>query len=162
MTKPQHLPTATVFTDGACLGNPGPGGWAAIIDADGERRELSGGFSRTTNNRMELLALIEALEQLHEPRQVELVTDSRYLHDALAKGWLTRWQSNGWRTASKSPVKNQDLWKRLLPLIHKHRLTVTWTRGHHGHPENERCDLLASRAAQAPTLNEDKAYLEQG
>jgi ribonuclease HI len=158
----QQRPQATIYTDGACHGNPGPGGWAAIIDIAGERQEISGGFARTTNNRMELLAVIEALERLEGSHQVRLTTDSRYLHDALTKGWLKRWRANGWKTASKSPVKNQDLWKRLLPLVEKHQLQVIWTRGHDGHPENERCDLLAGQAAQSPSLTEDKGYREQG
>jgi len=140
-------PEVTLFTDGACLGNPGPGGWAVIIEESGHRRELSGGWAGTTNNRMELKAVIEGLKALPHSHRVHVVTDSRYIHDALVQGWLQRWQKNGWKTASKNPVKNQDLWKELVELIHKHQVSIEWTRGHQGHAENERCDQLARKAA---------------
>ncbi len=140
-------PEVTLFTDGACLGNPGPGGWAVIIEESGRRRELSGGWAGTTNNRMELKAVIEGLKALPHPHRVHVVTDSRYIHDALVQGWLRRWQKNGWKTASKNAVKNQDLWKELAELIHKHQVSIEWTRGHQGHAENERCDHLARKAA---------------
>lgn len=140
-------PEVTLFTDGACLGNPGPGGWAVIIEESGHRRELSGGWAGTTNNRMELKAVIEGLKDLPHSQRVHVVTDSRYIHDALVQGWLQRWQKNGWKTASKSPVKNQDLWKELVELLHKHQVSIEWTRGHQGHAENERCDQLARKAA---------------
>ncbi len=145
----------TLFTDGACLGNPGPGGWAVIIDSSGKRKELSGGWAGTTNNRMELKAVIEGLKSLLHPSRVHIVTDSRYIHDALVQGWLRRWQSNGWKTAAKSAVKNQDLWKELADLIKVHEVSIEWTRGHQGHTENERCDQLARRAAGKPRLTLD-------
>jgi ribonuclease HI len=143
---------ATLYTDGACLGNPGPGGWAVIIDQAGQRKELSGGWAGTTNNRMELKAVIEGLKSLSAAHRAHIVTDSRYIHDALVQGWLRRWQSNGWRTASKAAVKNQDLWKELAELIKKHHVSIEWTRGHQGHAENERCDSLARKAAGKPGL----------
>ncbi len=145
----------TLYTDGACLGNPGPGGWAVIIDRSGKRKELSGGWAGTTNNRMELKAVIEGLKSLIQPSRVHIVTDSRYIHDALVQGWLRRWQSNGWKTASKQAVKNQDLWKELLEQIKKHQVSIEWTRGHQGHKENERCDHLARKAAGQSRLTLD-------
>jgi ribonuclease HI len=145
----------TLYTDGACLGNPGPGGWAVIIDHSGKRKELSGGWAGTTNNRMELKAVIEGLKSVTQPSRVHIVTDSRYIHDALVQGWLRRWQSNGWKTASKQAVKNQDLWKELLEQIKKHQVSIEWTRGHQGHMENERCDHLARKAAGQSRLTLD-------
>ena len=132
-----------IFTDGACSGNPGPGGWGAILRYRGHERELSGGEDETTNNRMELTAAIRALEALKEPCDVELYTDSRYLADALEKGWVYNWQANNWRKPDKKPALNVDLWERLLPLLAKHQVTICWVKGHAGHPENERCDRLA-------------------
>jgi ribonuclease HI len=144
-----------LFTDGASLGNPGPGGWAAILRWGSHEKELSGGFCHTTNNRMELLAVIEGLTALTRPCHVQVITDSRYVHDAIAKGWLPAWQKRGWKTADKKPVKNQDLWQRLIPLLSRHHVDFHWVRGHAGHPENERCDVLAKQAAQAPGLPQD-------
>ncbi len=144
-----------LVTDGASLGNPGPGGWAAILRFRDHEKVLWGGFSHTTNNRMELLALIEGLAALTRPCSVQVVTDSRYVHDAIAKGWLKAWQHNGWRTADKKAVKNQDLWQRLLPLLQHHDVTLHWVRGHAGHPDNERCDALAKQAAQGDDLPAD-------
>ena len=152
----------TLFTDGACLGNPGPGGWAALIDIQGERREVTGGWADTTNNRMELKAVIEGLKTLPPNSRAHVVTDSRYIHDALTKGWLRRWQHNGWKTASKSPVKNQDLWTELATLLGKHEVSIEWTRGHHGHSENERCDVLAKKAASMARLPLDPANSNRG
>src|SRR5262245_58675255 len=136
---------ATIWTDGACLGNPGPGGWGVIIDADGERRELSGYEPATTNNRMELGAAVEALRALPEPTEVDLHTDSQYLRNGMTE-WLARWKRNGWRTADRKPVKNEDLWRALDALAQIHDVRWHWVRGHDGHPENERCDELANAA----------------
>lgn len=149
----------TIFTDGACLGNPGPGGWGAVLLSGKHRREVSEGFRLTTNNRMELLAVIRALESLKRPSAAEVFTDSKYLHDAVNKGWLARWQRNGWQTAEKKPVKNQDLWLRLDALLKRHRVRFSWVRGHAGNPENERCDRLAKAAALGPELFEDEEYV---
>jgi ribonuclease HI len=135
----------TVFSDGACQGNPGPGGWAAIVDERGERRELSGAEHRTTNNRMELIAVIRALDSLAEPSRVRIVTDSQYVALGMTR-WIHSWQRKGWKTASGSPVKNRDLWQKLLEHSQRHRLTWEWIRGHMGHPENERVDALAKEA----------------
>jgi ribonuclease HI len=137
-----------IFTDGACQGNPGPGGWGAILRYQGREREISGGEAQTTNNRMELRAVIEALSLLKEPCEVTLCSDSRYVCDAIEKGWAKSWKRNGWRKADKKPALNSDLWERLLELLTVHRVTVTWVRGHDGHPENERCDRLAVAAAE--------------
>ena len=131
-----------IFTDGACSGNPGPGGWGAILRYRGVERELSGGDPATTNNRMELMAAIVALETLKRPCRVELYTDSRYVCDG-ATIWLPGWKARGWRTADKKPVKNLDLWQRLEAAILPHRIDWHWIRGHAGHPENERADALA-------------------
>ncbi|HBC27456.1 MAG TPA: ribonuclease HI [Ruminococcaceae bacterium] len=137
-----------IFTDGACQGNPGPGGWGAILRYQGREREISGGEAQTTNNRMELRAVIEALSLLKEPCEVTLCSDSRYVCDAIEKGWAKSWKRNGWRKADKKPALNSDLWERLLELLTVHRVTVAWVRGHDGHPENERCDRLAVAAAE--------------
>lgn len=149
----------TIYTDGACLGNPGPGGWGAVLLDGGRRREISGGFQRTTNNRMELLAVIQALELLQRGSTVEVVTDSKYLHDAVSKGWLVKWRRNGWQTSERKPVKNQDLWLRLDALLQKHDVRFAWVRGHAGDPENERCDRLAGAAALGQGLAEDEKYV---
>jgi ribonuclease HI len=138
-----------LFCDGACSGNPGPGGWGAILryaEKDYER-ELSGGEASTTNNRMELTALLEGLRALKEPCAVAVMTDSKYVADAVTKGWARFWQRNGWVKSDKKPACNADLWQDLLAQLDRHAVTLTWVRGHNGHPENERCDALA--AAQA-------------
>lgn len=132
-----------IFTDGACSGNPGPGGWGAVLRYNGREKELSGGERDTTNNRMELTAVIKALEQLKEPCKVMLTTDSKYVSDGVSKGWAVSWQKNGWRKADKKPALNPDLWERLLELLKIHNVTINWVKGHAGHPENERCDELA-------------------
>lgn len=150
---------ATIYTDGACLGNPGPGGWGAVVIHELERRELSGGFALTTNNRMELLAVVEALNILPAASTVQLFTDSKYIHDAVNKGWLAKWKRNGWRTADKKSVKNQDLWLRIDALLQSHNVRFNWVRGHSGNPENECCDRLASSAASGLNLSEDSGYL---
>lgn len=132
-----------IYTDGACSGNPGKGGWGAVLVYKNMEKELSGGSADTTNNRMELTAVIEALRQLKEPCTVSLTTDSKYVCDAVTKGWVYSWQKNGWKKADKKPALNVDLWEDLLPLLDKHDVTFNWVKGHNGHPYNERCDKLA-------------------
>ena len=135
--------TVELFTDGACSGNPGPGGWGAILRFGAHEKELSGGEADTTNNRMELTAVIEGLKALKEPCNVKLTTDSKYVADGLSKGWAESWQKNGWRKADKKPALNPDLWEELLKLYKTHNVDINWIKGHTGHPENERCDALA-------------------
>ena len=142
------MPEVEIFTDGACSGNPGPGGWGAILRAGAHEREISGGERETTNNRMELTAAIKALETLKKPSNVVLHTDSRYLLDGVTK-WLKRWKANGWKTADKKPVKNEDLWRTLENAAATHEVNWRWVRGHNDHVENERADRLA-RAAIPP------------
>ncbi|MBQ3975117.1 MAG: ribonuclease HI [Lachnospiraceae bacterium] len=143
----------TIYTDGSARGNPdGPGGYGAIlryVDSKGEvhERELSQGYEKTTNNRMEMMGVIAALEALRRPCQIDLYTDSQYVVNAFEKGWIRNWQKNGWKTASKEPVKNKELWERMLKAASGHDLTFHWVKGHAGHPENERCDKLATEAA---------------
>ncbi len=137
-----------LFTDGACKGNPGPGGWGAVLRFKGRERELSGGEADTTNNRMELMAAIEGLRALTRPCRVVLSTDSNYVKDGITK-WIHGWQRNGWRTADRKPVKNADLWQALLTASAPHQIDWQWVKGHAGHPENERADRLASAAADA-------------
>ena len=132
-----------IFTDGACSGNPGPGGWGAILIFGRHRKELSGGAAETTNNRMELMAAITALEALDRPSTLTVVTDSNYVKDGITK-WIFGWKKNGWKTAAKKPVKNVDLWQRLEAALAPHRVTWHWVRSHTGHPENERADALAN------------------
>jgi ribonuclease HI len=140
-----HAPVVEIFTDGACSGNPGPGGWGAILRSGSHERELKGGEAATTNNRMELMAAIAALEALKRPSIVRLHTDSNYLKDGVTK-WLPRWKRNGWKTADRKPVKNVDLWQRLEAAMAPHKVEWIWVRGHAGHPENERADRLAVEA----------------
>ncbi len=135
-----------LFTDGACSGNPGAGGWGAVLRFGVHEKELSGGERQTTNNRMELTAVIKGLEALKEPCSVRLVTDSKYVADGITKGWARSWKKNGWRKADKKPALNVDLWERLLELTDLHDVTIEWVKGHAGHPENERCDALAVAA----------------
>ena len=132
-----------IFTDGACSGNPGPGGWGAVLRFGTAEKELCGGEKDTTNNRMELTAVIEALSRLKEPCRVKLTTDSKYVCDAVLKEWVYSWQKNGWRKADKKPALTVDLWEKLLPLLETHEVEFCWVKGHAGHPENERCDALA-------------------
>ena len=136
-----------IYTDGACSGNPGPGGWGAILVFEGREKELSGGEAVTTNNRMELSGAIEALRALKEPCRVTLTSDSKYLVDAVTKGWAKKWKANGWRKPDKSPALNPDLWDTLLSLLERHEVTFVWVKGHAGHPYNERCDKLATAYA---------------
>ena len=142
-----------IFTDGACSGNPGPGGWGAILRYAGREKELSGGEKETTNNRMELTAVITALDALKEPCEVTLTTDSKYVCDSIQKGWVYSWKRNGWKKADKKPALNVDLWERLLPLLEKHKVAFVWVKGHNEHPENERCDSLA--VAQSMKLKDN-------
>ena len=137
--------TVEIFTDGACSGNPGPGGWGAVLRYRGREKELSGGERQTTNNRMELMAAIAALEALKRPSRVGLWTDSTYLRDGITK-WIHAWRRRGWKTADRKPVKNQDLWERLDRAMQPHDVEFHWVRGHAGHPENERADRLAVAA----------------
>ncbi len=152
--------TVTIHTDGACLGNPGPGGWAAVLRFEDKEKEFSGGYSLTTNNRMEVLAAIKGLESLNQQCRVDLYTDSKYLRDAVEKRWIKGWQRNGWQTSAKKPVKNKDLWLRLIDLLSKHDVTLHWVRGHAGNPDNERCDVLARGVAQQKGLQPDPGYPE--
>lgn len=133
----------TLYTDGACSGNPGPGGWGAILSCDGHTKELSGGEPSTTNNRMELTAVIEGLSALKVPCQVLLVSDSKYVIDAITKGWVYKWKANGWMRNKKDKALNPDLWEKLLQQLKRHQVTYQWVKGHAGHPENERCDQMA-------------------
>ncbi len=137
------MKTVTIYTDGACSGNPGPGGWAAILTYGKYRRELSGGEKATTNNRMELTAVIRALELLREPCRVELWSDSRYVIDALSKGWAESWRARGWRKADRTPALNPDLFETLLSLCERHEMHYHWVKGHADNPHNNRCDELA-------------------
>ena len=137
------MKTVEIFTDGACSGNPGPGGWGAILRYKGVEKELSGGEPQTTNNRMELTAVISALSALKEPCNVQLYSDSKYIIDAVTKGWAKSWKAKGWIKGDKKPALNSDLWDTLLSLLDKHTVEFIWVKGHAGHPENERCDTLA-------------------
>ena len=132
-----------IFTDGACSGNPGPGGYGVILRFGEHTKELSGGEHETTNNRMELTGVITGLSALKEPCEVTLTTDSKYVVDSITKGWVYGWQKKGWIKSDKKPALNVDLWKQLLPLLEKHKVNFVWVKGHAGHPENERCDQLA-------------------
>ncbi|MCL2469722.1 MAG: ribonuclease HI [Alphaproteobacteria bacterium] len=139
------FPYVEIFTDGACRGNPGPGGWAALLRCSGVEKVLTGGEALTTNNRMEMMAVIQALEALKKPSQVNLTTDSRYVCDGVRQ-WMAQWIARGWRTADNKPVKNVDLWQRLDTALRAHQVKILWVRGHDGHPENERVDQLAVAA----------------
>ena len=140
-----------MYTDGACSGNPGPGGWGAVLRYNGKIREMSGFEADTTNNRMELTAVIEALSALKEKCSVMLCTDSKYVADAITLGWARSWQRNGWKKADKKPALNSDLWEKLLSLLDAHLVRIVWVKGHAGHPENERCDTLAVEAIKNGT-----------
>ena len=140
------MKTVTIYTDGACSGNPGPGGWGAILEWNGIEKEISGGASDTTNNRMELTGVIEALSLLKEPCVVELYSDSKYVIDAVQKGWAVKWRSKGWMRTAKEPAKNPDLWERLLDLLEIHDVTFHWVKGHAQNENNNRCDEMAVNA----------------
>ncbi|MDM7996401.1 MAG: ribonuclease HI [Acidobacteriota bacterium] len=148
----------TLYTDGACSNNPGPGGYGVVLLYDSHRKELSKGYRKTTNNRMEILAAIAGLEALKEPCQVTLYSDSQYLVNAIEKGWAKRWQANGWMRNKSEKAVNPDLWERLLALCKMHRVRFEWLRGHAGHDENERCDELATSAVRGSNLEIDEGY----
>lgn len=145
----------TIYTDGACSGNPGPGGFGVILQYNDHEKEISGGFRNTTNNRMEIMGAIMGLESLKESCDVTIVTDSQYLVNAIEKGWARKWKSMGWMRNKKEKALNPDLWERLLKLLDSHKVHFQWIRGHNGHPQNERCDRLAVEAASSPGLPED-------
>ena len=155
------MKSITLHTDGAASGNPGPGGFGALLTFNGLRKELSGGFARTTNNRMEILAALAGLESLREPCKVTVISDSRYLVDAMTKGWLRGWKARGWSRAHNQHLKNADLWKRLDAAAAPHENSSRWVKGHAGHPETERCDSLADAAARRGDLPDDKAFLAE-
>jgi len=155
MSEPKHV---TIYTDGACLGNPGPGGYGVILEQDGRRKELSGGFRNTTNNRMEIMAVIVGLETLKQRCCVTVYSDSQYLVKAIDQGWAVRWKANGWKRNKKDDALNPDLWDRLLKLCAAHDIKFRWVKGHSNHAENERCDALATTAAAGRNLPVDKGY----
>jgi ribonuclease HI len=150
-----------IYTDGACLGNPGPGGYGVMLLYHGHRRELSGGYRKTTNNRMEIMAAIVGLEALKEKCNVTLHSDSEYLVKAMSRGWASKWRANGWKRNKREKALNPDLWERLLQLCEHHEVQFNWVRGHAGTPENTRCDELAEQAAQQPHLPCDEGYVSQ-
>jgi ribonuclease HI len=152
------LKDVTIYTDGACTGNPGPGGYGIVLLFGDHRKELSGGYKRTTNNRMEMMAVIVGLQSLKEPCAVTLYSDSKYVVDAIQKGWAVRWRAKGWMRNKKDKALNPDLWQRLLDLCDQHQVEFRWVRGHAGDPENERCDRLAVMAAKQPDLPTDEGY----
>ncbi len=158
MKNAQSKPEVIIYTDGACEGNPGRGGYGAVMLWGKKRKELSGGFERTTNNRMELLAVIEALSALKQPSKVRLYSDSNYVVNAMNKGWVQTWRQKGWRNSQNKPTPNVDLWKRLLALCERHDVEFIWVKGHSGIEENERCDMLAVEAARQPNLPIDEGY----
>jgi ribonuclease HI len=147
-----------LYTDGACSGNPGPGGYGVVLLQARQRRELSGGYRLTTNNRMEMMAAIVGLTALESPSQVTLYSDSKYLIDAVVKGWAKKWRANHWKRNTKEKAKNPDLWGQLLDLNERHQITWTWVKGHSGHPENERCDRLAVQASRQANLPRDEVF----
>ena len=149
-----------IFTDGACKGNPGRGGWGAILKYGKHEREMSGGYLLTTNNRMEITAVTQALSALKEPCRVTLYSDSKYVIDALSLGWAEKWKQNGWKRGNKEKALNPDLWDRLLNEASRHEIEYVWVKGHAGHPENERCDALAVSACDAQDAQKDTGYIE--
>jgi len=151
----------TIYTDGACLGNPGPGGYGAVLIYKGHRKELSRGYRQTTNNRMELMAAIAGLEALKEKCQVTLYSDSEYLVKAMSKGWVQKWRANGWRRNKRKKVLNPDLWEKLLKLCQQHQVEFRWVKGHAKTSENTRCDELAVQAARQPNLAMDDGYIKE-
>jgi len=147
-----------IFTDGACSGNPGPGGYGAILKYGSQIKELSQGYKLTTNNRMEMRALIAALQSLKEKCQLEIYSDSKYIVDAINNGWAKRWRANGWKRNEKEKALNPDLWSELLDLLDEHVVKISWVKGHAGHYENERCDELAVLACSSHNLDDDKGF----
>lgn len=152
----ERLKHVQLYTDGACSGNPGPGGYGAILVFNAHRKEISGGYRETTNNRMEIMAVIRGLELLKERCKVTVYTDSKYVSDAMKLGWVERWQENGWMRNKKEPALNVDLWERMLALCEEHIVEFEWVKGHAGHPENERCDKLATGALKQENLPVDE------
>ena len=150
----------TIYTDGACKGNPGPGAYGAVMMFGEHRKEISAGYKLTTNNRMELLAAITALELLQQPCKVDLHSDSKYLVQAINDNWIAGWQKKGWVNSKKEPVKNQDLWRKLLTVMEPHQISWHWVKGHAGNVENERCDELANEAVVADGLLDDEGFEE--
>lgn len=155
MNEPKKV---TIYTDGACLGNPGPGGYGVVLLYNGRRKEISGGFRLTTNNRMEMMGVIVGLRALKERCSVTLYSDSEYVVNSISKGWAARWRANGWKRNKKDKAVNADLWEQLLDLIDKHEVKMVWVRGHSGVKENERCDELSVAAAQQKNLPIDERY----
>ncbi len=155
----QELKKIIIYTDGACTGNPGAGGYGAVIIEGEQRQEISGGFRLTTNNRMEMMAAIVALQTLETKSKVILHSDSKYIVDAVTQGWAKRWQANNWKRNKKEKAKNPDLWQDLLDLCDRHQVDFVWVKGHAGIPENERCDRLAVSAAQQLSLPDDLGYI---
>ena len=155
----EQMKHVTIYTDGACIGNPGPGGYGAILLYDGHRKEQSGGYSRTTNNRMEIMAAIVGLGALKEKCRVTLYSDSNYLVKAISGGWAIRWRANGWKRNKTDKALNSDLWRKLLELCEYHEVQFRWIKGHAGTPENVRCDELAMQAANQSHLPPDKGYI---
>lgn len=153
-----QIPTVTIYTDGACLGNPGAGGYGVILLYEDHMKELSGGFCLTTNNRMEIMAAIVGLGALNKRCSVQVYSDSRYLVDAVMLGWIEKWRRNGWKRTGREIVKNADLWEEMYQLCKKHEVSVAWVKGHDGNDRNERCDTLAIQAAQGPNLAHDDQY----
>jgi len=160
-SKIRNVKQVIVFTDGACIGNPGPGGYGAVLKYGENRKELSGGFRKTTNNRMELMAVIAALEALKEPCEVTLYSDSRYVVESFTNRAAQRWRANGWMRDRKNPALNPDLWERLLDAAARQQLKMVWVQGHAGNLENERCDQLSGQAAQMRDLPADRGYEEK-
>jgi ribonuclease HI len=153
-----ELKRVEIFTDGACTGNPGPGGFGTILKSGEKETEISAGYRRTTNNRMELLAVITGLQKLRLPCDVILYTDSKYVANGIDLGWAKKWRANGWRKATGEPALNSDLWGTLLDLAAQHKVRIVWVKGHAGHPENERCDQLSVAAAHSAELLTDEIY----
>lgn len=160
-TMDSTITDVTIYTDGACSGNPGKGGYGSILKCGGKRKELRGGYRHTTNNRMEMLGAIVALKALKFPCRVKLYTDSKYMLDSITRGWAKKWQSNGWRKADKKRALNTDLWEELLELCDLHDIRMIWVKGHDGNIENERCDQLAVNAREQSQLLIDSAYEKQ-
>lgn len=158
LLKGNRMKEVLLYTDGACSGNPGPGGWAAVLIWGKHRKEISGGYRLTTNNRMEILAVIEGLKLLNRPCEVRVISDSRLLVDAFDKRWIQSWQENNWKKSDKTPVKNPELWVKLLSICREHKVRFEWIKAHNGHPENERCDRLAVAASQKENLPADEVY----
>lgn len=150
----------SIYTDGACSGNPGKGGFGVILNYMGKKKEISKGYKCTTNNRMEIMAALAGLNALKEPCKVILYSDSKYLVDSVNKGWIASWQKNGWKNSKKEKVKNRELFEELIELMNVHEVEYRWVKGHDGHSENERCDFLATSAAKADNLEEDTGYTD--